>query len=603
MKASKPTVTLQHLWLSLTFGFACLILLSPPQGRAYPAGGATFKDDAPFQGAYGSAPLTSGDGLVTVAGWADSNATIETNLYQWWWILGVDSGVGNGALLDGQESMTLQYDRGVGASSIVFLYTGGSGGTMNLARITISGFSSDPGAYATTDIAPRISNLAYSAGTLTFDYLWDESTDFGQLLFAHPAASAGQTLKITGAISPNGDATGWGAALFSVGCQQVFAGPELEPENVKQNVMNTYTTPDGGLTIRGYSDRNATVPANFGDYIDQCFGVYGGANNGTLDTDETVALQFAPGIGLSKLESVYSSGQVSLSGFLADPGFTDLSGGSFGVAYAAGVLSFYPMDGGHHSYYFTNRSASAGQTLRINVDPNYEFGIAGIGYANVHTLLGPDIPSNLSPTFATPDGLLTLNAYADTPGTVPANLYENVDWFGVAGGNNNEAIDGTESLQLQFSGGAGLSSFGTRYTSGQVVISGFASDPGFSDPSGTATGVSYAAGTLSYAFNAYRAPELVVHFSNLAASAGRTLSFHTDGNPGSQIALTRINYAVGPVMLSIAHAGGSVVLSWPAGTLQQSTAITGTYTDVAGATSPYTNTMSGAQQYFRVKVQ
>jgi len=31
--------------------------------------------------------------------------------------------------------------------------------------------------------------------------------------------------------------------------------------------------------------------------------------------------------------------------------------------------------------------------------------------------------------------------------------------------------------------------------------------------------------------------------------------------------------------------------------------VTGTYTNVVGATSPYTNTASGTQSYFRVKVQ
>jgi len=298
---------------------------------------------------------------------------------------------------------------------------------------------------------------------------------------------------------------------------------------------------------------------------------------------------------------------VSISGFSSDPGFSDTAGGSFGAAYAAGVLSFFPVDGGHHVYFFTNRAASAGQTLRINADgssSNY-FAIAAIGYANVHTLLGPDIPSNVTSTYTTADGLLTLKAYSDTPGTTPANIYENVDWFGVAGGANNEAIDATESLNLQLSGGAGLAGLGTRYTSGQLIISGFTSDPGFSDPSGLASGISYSSGSLSYTFNQYRAPELVVSFTNLAASAGQTLSLHTDGNAGSQIALTRINYApsLGSVTLSITKVGGNVVLTWPAGTLQQSPTVTGNYTNVLGATSPYTNSVSGAQSFFRIKVQ
>ncbi len=58
-----------------------------------------------------------------------------------------------------------------------------------------------------------------------------------------------------------------------------------------------------------------------------------------------------------------------------------------------------------------------------------------------------------------------------------------------------------------------------------------------------------------------------------------------------------------PVFLSIARANGSVVLSWPQGTLQAATNVTGTYTNVPSATSPYTNAVTGAKQFFRVKVQ
>jgi hypothetical protein len=57
------------------------------------------------------------------------------------------------------------------------------------------------------------------------------------------------------------------------------------------------------------------------------------------------------------------------------------------------------------------------------------------------------------------------------------------------------------------------------------------------------------------------------------------------------------------VTLSIAKSGSDIVLTWPTGTLQESGSVTGTYTNVAGATSPYTNSVSDAQGYFRVKVQ
>jgi hypothetical protein len=606
---------IQHCRKLLLAGAGLFLLLLAPSSLGFPIGGVTFKDDAPFKGANSSAPLTSADGLLTVAGWLDTNATITASLWQWWWIFGVDDPVtgnppDNGALLDGEEAITLQFDRAVGASHIAFLYSGGSGGvTNNLARVNISGFLSDPGAYATTYNQQRLFNLTYTNGTLFFDYLWDNGSDYGQLLFSKPAASVGQTLKITGAVSTNGDATSYGLGLFRVDALELYGGPALQPVEVRHNATNTYTTPDGALTVKGYSDREATTPAGLGTYVDQCFGVYGSTNTGAIDIDESATLHFAPGFGLSRLECVYSSGQVTISGFAGDPGFTDLAGGTFGV-YADGVLSF-ELASDRHIYFFTNRAASAGQTLKVLVDPSavnpngpFQFAIAGIGYVDLDTLITPDIPGGVA-THTTADSLLTLSAYWDTPGTAAASFYANVDWAGVDGGLNREAIDGTESLSMQFAAGVGLSGIGSRYTSGQVIISGFASDPGFSDPSGTATGVSYSDGTLNYTFDQYRAPEVVVNFSNLAASTGRTLWLHTDGGAGSQIALTRVNYAAPPqlVTLDITKAGNNVVLTWPTGTLQQCGAVDGTYTNAVGATSPFTNAISGAQSYFRVKVQ
>jgi len=315
-----------NLRLALMFGTATVTLTL--QSWAFPVSEVTFKDDAPFTGSSNTNTLTSSDGLITVAGWSDIDATVPANLYQWWWIFGVNSGAGNGALLDGQESMTLQFDKSVGCSHIAFLYTGSQANPNTPAPITISGFLSDPGAYATVYNSPHITNLSYANGTLSFGYLYDAGNDYGQLLFANPAASAGQTLKI------NYNGTDWGAALFRVDSQELYGGPQLQPVSVRFNVTNVYTTADGGLTVRGYSDQAALTPANFATYVDQCFGVYGG-NNGAVDTNESLTLQFGNNFGLSRLDVIYSTvSQVTISGFQSDPGFTDNAGGSSGVSYA-----------------------------------------------------------------------------------------------------------------------------------------------------------------------------------------------------------------------------------------------------------------------------
>ena len=62
-------------------------------------------------------------------------------------------------------------------------------------------------------------------------------------------------------------------------------------------------------------------------------------------------------------------------------------------------------------------------------------------------------------------------------------------------------------------------------------------------------------------------------------------------------------HAAGSVWLNITRTGTTTVqLTWPVGTLQSAPAVTGTYTDVTGATSPYTNAISGSAKFFRVKL-
>lgn len=69
----------------------------------------------------------------------------------------------------------------------------------------------------------------------------------------------------------------------------------------------------------------------------------------------------------------------------------------------------------------------------------------------------------------------------------------------------------------------------------------------------------------------------------------------------------RLSYRAGgtaaPVPLGIVSSGGNVVLNWTneAFALQAAPSIDGTFTNVSGATSPYTNPVAGPQRYFRLK--
>ena len=58
-----------------------------------------------------------------------------------------------------------------------------------------------------------------------------------------------------------------------------------------------------------------------------------------------------------------------------------------------------------------------------------------------------------------------------------------------------------------------------------------------------------------------------------------------------------------PVTLTIQRWGTNVALTWPGGTLESAGQVTGNYTNVTGAVSPYTNSTERPQQFYRVKVQ
>jgi hypothetical protein len=61
------------------------------------------------------------------------------------------------------------------------------------------------------------------------------------------------------------------------------------------------------------------------------------------------------------------------------------------------------------------------------------------------------------------------------------------------------------------------------------------------------------------------------------------------------------NHFLNTTHLSITGSGSNIVISWPVGTLQSSTNVSGPYINVGGATSPYTNSVSGKQNFFRAQ--
>jgi uncharacterized repeat protein (TIGR03803 family) len=82
-----------------------------------------------------------------------------------------------------------------------------------------------------------------------------------------------------------------------------------------------------------------------------------------------------------------------------------------------------------------------------------------------------------------------------------------------------------------------------------------------------------------------------------------TAEYGGSSGAGTVFALALNNLILTPVPLNIQPAGNAVVLSWtnPAFVLQSAPAVTGTFTNIPGATSPFTNFITDPQKFFRLQ--
>jgi hypothetical protein len=78
----------------------------------------------------------------------------------------------------------------------------------------------------------------------------------------------------------------------------------------------------------------------------------------------------------------------------------------------------------------------------------------------------------------------------------------------------------------------------------------------------------------------------------------------TGSGTGCDYATIKYSSSILPAHLDFQSLNNQLVLSWANSdfSLQFAAAITGTFTNIPGATSPYTNTITTSQQYFRLKM-
>lgn len=80
---------------------------------------------------------------------------------------------------------------------------------------------------------------------------------------------------------------------------------------------------------------------------------------------------------------------------------------------------------------------------------------------------------------------------------------------------------------------------------------------------------------------------------------------NSGGGEGDLNGMSLVRTGAAPTQMAIQMSAGSLVISWNPtnGILQSSTNVAGPYIDMTGQTSPYTNTFSEKQEFFRVKLQ
>jgi uncharacterized repeat protein (TIGR03803 family) len=265
-------------------------------------------------------------------------------------------------------------------------------------------------------------------------------------------------------------------------------------------------------------------------------------------------------------------------------GFTDLysfDGYDDGAyPYAGLVLS------GNRLYGTTYGGSLKGSVFAINTD--------GTGFKVLHNFPFPDLLTNSDG--ALPTAGLTL---------VGNTLYGTTSAGGSSGAGIVFAIntDGTGFTNLHnFSPGTDGAA-----PSASLVLSGnnlYGTAEYGSTGYGTVFAINTNGGdfTTLYTFNggtdgAFPAGDLALSGNTLYG----TTTSHGANNGGTVFSLI-LGSAPAPIPLQIVRGNKGVILSWsnPAFSLQASPAASGVYTNVPGATSPYTNAMTGKSEFFRL---
>jgi uncharacterized repeat protein (TIGR03803 family) len=315
--------------------------------------------------------------------------------------------------------------------------------------------------------------------------------------------------------------------------------------------------------------------------------LYGAANNGGTSGLGTLFAVGANGLGFRTVHS-FSSGS---GGAYSSAGLNLLANTLYGANYANlgnGALFALFTDGTHFSnhYVFTSGHLNGNLVLTNGDGANPHAKLLLSGGTLYGTAAHGGVSGNGTVFAVSPDGSVfrTLHSFASGAYS-PSGLLTNRD-----GANPSAELILSGSVLYGTTQNGGRFGNGTIFEvgtdgSGFTNLHNFSATPPYPQPQMNAEGANPSGG-------------LVLSGSYLY---GVTSSGGCSGN-GTVFSLSLVPVIISPPFLTIIPSGANVILVWPPGfTLQSAPAITGLFTDVLCAASPYTNPLAGAGQFFRVR--
>jgi PKD repeat protein len=294
------------------------------------------------------------------------------------------------------------------------------------------------------------------------------------------------------------------------------------------------------------------------------------------------------------------------SPFSLTPGQTGLVAVSFSPTNAASFsnLVVFTSNGGNSSNSVTGTGLTPAQlavaptrldfgTVAVGASAQASFVVTNIGGAaltnGVATVSGGPYTIVSGTPFALP-GFGGTNLVVRFAPTNAANFTNKLIFTTANGGNSTNTLTGAGALAP------------TANFTGSPTIGAWPLTVSFTDNStGTITNGFWDFGDGA---NTNTATAGVMHTYQGAGT--NTVSLTVSGPVGANT-LTRPNYIVvtnlPPVIITILISSNQVQLTWLSGTLQSASQVTGPYTNVTIATSPYSVPPSDATRFFRVKVR